>query len=51
MIKILSKTKNAPQMIHKTAKNKIRNIKKSLITAGGKAIEILKNRLKLWENK
>lgn len=39
MVKSNSRSKNAPQMIKNTARNKIRRIQKTLKTAKGKAIE------------
>lgn len=34
-----------------TPANKIRRIQKSLITASGKAVELLSERLRLWQSK
>jgi hypothetical protein len=47
----VSQSKNAPAMIHKTARNKVRHILKDLRFAGGGQIEILKERLKFWQAK
>jgi hypothetical protein len=47
----VSQSKNAPAMIHKTAKNKVKHILKDLRFAGGGQVEILKERLKFWQAK
>ena len=51
MIKSKSQSKNAPQDIHLTAKNKIRHILASIKVSGGKHLEVLIERLKFWEGK